>query len=368
MLSHEIYKTKKKSKSKKSRLRENLETLFSAVGIALLIRIFIIEAYRIPTGSMIPTLLKGDHLIVNKFVYGVKIPVLGWKLPGFTSPDRGDIVVFQTPTYEKVSAFKQLVNLVTFGIFKLDNTYDNPKNYIKRTIGVPGDIITIDYLSRNERVNNATKRVRYQKVTINGIELKRKFNKKVTISEGDSTNSYSQNVDVYTERNGNERYTVQYENRFPGINGAFYIPKEGDIVTMSFIPPRRPNNEYMQDIERTSSNPVTPPSVMNPGREYLLFGTVVMNINNKKTIKITGDTFNHIYNSFRNKIFPKKLIHLLMTGKQVKFAFKDNFYFMMGDNRDNSQDSRSWGLLNEDLIIGTPIMIYYPFGRMGGVN
>src|SRR5262249_32668926 len=75
-------------------LWEQLSTLGLAVLIALAIRAFVVEPYRIPSESMLPTLLVGDHLFVNKFVYGIKIPFTRVRLPGLRAPERGDVVVF----------------------------------------------------------------------------------------------------------------------------------------------------------------------------------------------------------------------------------------------------------------------------------
>ena len=75
--------------------REQVKTLLLAVAIALLVRAVVIEPFRIPSGSMYPTLLIGDHLFVNKFLYGPKIPFTDYRLPGLREPQRGDVVVFE---------------------------------------------------------------------------------------------------------------------------------------------------------------------------------------------------------------------------------------------------------------------------------
>ena len=175
-----IFKKKEKDnailhKSNKGKVRENVEVFLSAVGIALLIRIFVIEAYSIPTGSMIPNFLKSDRLIVNKFIYGVRLPIIDFKLPALTSPSRGDMVVFESPTYVPVSGFKQFLNLLTFGVLGLDNTPQNPKIFVKRTIGVPGDIISINYSETTEKHGNASVIVPSHNIVINGRRFKRKY-------------------------------------------------------------------------------------------------------------------------------------------------------------------------------------------------
>lgn len=97
-------------------LVEYARSFFPVVLIVLLLRSFLAEPFRIPSGSMMPTLLIGDFILVNKFTYGVKLPVLNTKLIEMNKPERGDIVVFRYPKNPKV-------------------------DYIKRVIGLPGDKI-----------------------------------------------------------------------------------------------------------------------------------------------------------------------------------------------------------------------------------
>ena len=76
-------------------LWEQIGTIGLAIAIALGVRAFVVEPFRIPSGSMFPTLLVGDHLFVNKFVYGARVPWLGWRLPAWRDPERGEVVVFE---------------------------------------------------------------------------------------------------------------------------------------------------------------------------------------------------------------------------------------------------------------------------------
>jgi len=108
-------KTKEKTKSN---VKEYIESIIIAILIALFIRTFIICAYKIPSRSMVETLLVGDHILVNKFLYGVKIPLLRKTIIPVANPQRGDIVVFIYPN-------------------------DRSKDFIKRVIGVGGDTIEI---------------------------------------------------------------------------------------------------------------------------------------------------------------------------------------------------------------------------------
>ncbi len=103
---------------KKSVLREYTEAFIIAILLAVFIRTFIIQAFKIPSGSMLPTLQIGDHLLVSKFYYGVKMPFTGKTLIPWHSPEHGDVVVFKYPK-------------------------DRSIDYIKRVIGVPGDTLKI---------------------------------------------------------------------------------------------------------------------------------------------------------------------------------------------------------------------------------
>ncbi len=359
MLSHEYYKTGRGNKE--SGLKDTLKTIFIAIGIALFIKIFLFEAYMVPTRSMEPGILPGDHIIVNKFYYGVKLPVLGWKLPGLSSPKKGDVIVFQTPTYKSVGAFKQFINLITFGIFSLDNTKDNPKNYVKRVIGVPGDVIKINSVSQQNNTRS---------LMVNGKIHKRKFLKKINYS----TKIGKSYAEKYTEYGPRKKYNIQFIDKGEALTGEFYVPKQGDVITLRYIGiENNAKTEVPVETETTAdgrklARPFALPKKFDPKRNYIVMGTVILTVNNKKIIKIDGGSFDSLYNNPSNRVFPKKAVYLMLKGQNVKYRFNDNYYFMMGDNRDRSEDSRIWGLLNEDLIIGSPAMVYYPFSRMGSVD
>ena len=107
-----------KEMHKKSLLREYFEAAIIAILLALFIRAFVIQAFKIPSGSMEPTLLVGDHILVNKFMYGIKIPFVNKTVIPIGTPKRGDIIVFLYPL-------------------------DKRKDFIKRLIGLPGEEIQI---------------------------------------------------------------------------------------------------------------------------------------------------------------------------------------------------------------------------------
>ena len=104
--------------AKKSTTREYVESIAVAVAIALVLRAFVVEAFKIPTGSMIPTLEVGDHIFVNKFIYGLRVPFTNAWFVQWSSPQRGDVIVFRFPP-------------------------DPSKDYIKRVVAVAGDRIAM---------------------------------------------------------------------------------------------------------------------------------------------------------------------------------------------------------------------------------
>ena len=122
------------TRPKKGKVREYAEAFAVALVIALIVRTLFLQAFKIPSGSMENTLLVGDHIFVNKFVYGYHVPFTKGRILAFTTPKRGDIVVFVFPE-------------------------DPSKDFIKRVIGTPGDVVEI----------------RQKTVYINGVPLAEKY-------------------------------------------------------------------------------------------------------------------------------------------------------------------------------------------------
>jgi len=106
------------SLKKKSVIRDWVESIIIAFLLALIIRVFIVQAFKIPTGSMRMTLIEGDLILVNKFIYGAKVPFINYRFPALHNPARGDVVVFIYPE-------------------------DKKKDFIKRLVGLPGETVEI---------------------------------------------------------------------------------------------------------------------------------------------------------------------------------------------------------------------------------
>jgi signal peptidase I len=175
---------------KKSTFREYLEALIIALIIALFIRTFVVQAFKIPSGSMESTLLIGDHIFVNKFIYGIRIPLLNKRLFAFKKPQRKDVIVFVFPE-------------------------DKSKDFIKRVVGVEGDAIEI----KNKRlyVNGELQDEPYTQFVEEGKLVSTRDNfGPVTIPEGK----------IFVEGDNRDR---SYDSRFWGFVDM------NDVIGKAFI-------------------------------------------------------------------------------------------------------------------------------------
>ncbi|MCG6935053.1 MAG: signal peptidase I [Proteobacteria bacterium] len=192
-------------------LVEYARFLFPVVLVVLILRSFVAEPFRIPSGSMLPTLEIGDFILVNKFTYGIRLPVLNTEIIDFGEPERGDVIVFRYP--------------------------ENPSiDYIKRVVGVPGDEIAY-----------------YNKVLyINGKQAKQELD-------------------------------MPYEQAFPNLK------------------------RFKEDLDGTEHDILA--NVMYPAGDFVV-------------------------------------------------TVPENSYFVMGDNRDNSRDSRYWGFVPEQNLVGKAMLVW----------
>jgi len=134
---------------RKSLIREYGEAIVIAIVLALIIRTLVVQAFTIPSGSMMDTLLVGDYILVNKFLYGPELPLTEFRVPGLREPQRGDIIVFKYPQDEK-------------------------RDFIKRIIAIPGDQIVI----------------RGHDVHVNGQRLREAYVKHTAPSPGQAGQTY----------------------------------------------------------------------------------------------------------------------------------------------------------------------------------
>ena len=220
---------------------EYARSFFPIILAVFLLRSFLVEPFKIPSGSMIPTLHVGDFILVNKFTYGIRLPIVNKKIVQLNDPQRGDVMVFHYP--------------------------ENPSvDYIKRVVGVPGDKILY----------------RDKKLYLNGV---------LQAQQADGEYNYVESGlrFVHTER--------RQETLDGHVHAMLVNPEMPDVHLESVSEfPHRENCSY--------------------------------------------------------------------TELEMRCTVPDGHYFMMGDNRDNSRDSRYWGFVPDDQVVGKAFLIWMNFGEM----
>ena len=224
-------------------------SFFPVLLVVFLLRAFVVEPFRIPSGSMLPTLEIGDFILVNKYNYGIRLPILHKKILETGDPKRGDIMVFRYPG-------------------------DNKTNYIKRVIGLPGD--TIEYRNKT--------------LFVNGFKV-------ATSADGEYT-PFSKNGRPQLHKRLSQSIPILGKPRLaePSLTAGTESADEDATVEFSIL----------HDPTRYSTR--------------------------SRTIKVPAKS-----------------------------------YFMLGDNRDHSQDSRYWGFVPDENIVGKAFFIWFHYnGNPGG--
>lgn len=329
---------------RKTRSREWIDAIAFAVVAATLIRTFFIEAYTIPTSSMEKSLLIGDFLFVSKVNYGPRAPMtpisfpfahntmpvtngksyLEWfkmpylRLPGFQKVKNNDVVVFNYP-YEN------------------DRPLDKKENYIKRCLGIAGDTILVvrqQVFINGKAAENPPKMQQFYRVKTDGSDVfNQKLIRKLDLLEGGAT----QEQNVFTIN-----LTQESKAKLAATPG---------VISIDSLPDPDPEalNGYYEYGKKFGW------TVDNFGPLYIPKAGDVIQLSDA-TYKMY-DRAIRVYEN--NPDFTEKDGHFYLGGKEItSYTFKQNYYFMMGDNRHNSADSRFWGFVPEDHIVGKALFIW----------
>jgi len=317
-----------------SQARELIEALLFAAVAALFIKTFIVEAYRIPTGSMETTLKVGDFLLVNKFIYDLKtptsIPFTNVRLPHFSlggmrSPLKGDIIVFEYPGDRD------------------EIHHDEVVQYIKRCVGVPGDTVEVRdkmlYVNGVEFMHPPGMhfRIDLPELSSSGIHLIDSGGKGGSVPLGEGFGHQLVNVEGKNSEGSN--------NPYPDVSAEEYFRQPSKF---------RLNVESKDEADMR----IFPQGAMwnhdnyGPLRVPKKGDVVTLDADGYRKWHILIRREGHTIDLVRNQV--------IVDGKPAtSYALERNYYFMMGDNRDNSEDSRFWGFVPEDNIVGQAMVVYW---------
>jgi signal peptidase I len=341
-----IRKKQDGEKKKKSAAREWVDAILFAVIAATIIRWLFLEAFTIPTPSMEKSLLVGDFLFVSKIHYGARTPktplqiplthqtIWGtnipsysdaiqlpqYRLPGLSSIKRNDVVVFNYPPEHK-------------------HPTDIKTNYIKRCVGLPGDKLEVRELNvyvNNEPVDNPEKmQYRYFLATKEIIH--------------DRVFETYNITDPLTVQGGYLVFTTQENAR---------RMEELPFITNVILDKRR---------EGQSNPAIFPGTGFNWNEDY--FGPVVIPAKgmtlqmNKENLELYDSVIMYFEGNENVRIEDDQLF---INNELVSdYTFRQNYYFMMGDNRHNSADSRFWGFVPEDHVVGKAFIIWLSLDPYG---
>lgn len=355
-------KKEKKKKKEKSEIKSWFNAILFAVVAATILRTFLIEAYTIPTSSMEKSLLIGDFLFVSKVSYGPRVPMtpiafplvhhtlpftkktpayLKWiqlnyyRMKGLGDVERNDCVVFNYPADDALHPERPI---------------DKKENYIKRCVGIPGDVIEIKntdlYVNGEPQAISEKMRNQFRYfVKTDGTLFSERTLNKYNIYEGQ-----------ILSRNGDYELMLNDES-LAAIKRFTYVKKVEKIVIDKGIKVNSPELIFPEDNFNWNLDNFGPIKIPQAGtqveidtKNIELYRRIIETYENNKLEIIDGEIY-------------------INDNLASTYTFKMDYYWMMGDNRHNSLDSRYWGFVPEDHVVGKALFIWMSWDKnKKGIN
>lgn len=351
---------------------EWVSSILFAVVAATIVHAYIMQPFTIPTSSLEKTLLVGDFLFVSKFHYGARLPMTAvsfpmthdtipvirkksylekpqipyTRIPGFQKIKRNDIVVFNWPV-DTVNAFHQ------YGDGKYHyKPVDKKSNYVKRCVGVPGDSISIvdGYVYVNGKKNDLPDRAKIQFSYL--VKTNGQLNPEMLYNRYDITDGYDYRDNIYLFPAISEESVKMLKNN-PNVEEITRFNRQDEGQWDRSVFPndsRYPwNNDFMGPVyipEKGKTVAITPESIPFYKRIIEVYEGSEMGIEN--TITQNGT-------------------EVLLNGNPItEYTFQMDYYWMMGDNRNNSEDARTWGFVPFNHVVGKPVFIWMSWDGVNG--
>ena len=386
----------------KTEAGETVSSVLFAVVVATIIHTFFIQPFTIPTSSLEKTLLVGDFLFVSKVNYGARVPqtaiafpmvhdtipvakvksyskfpqIPEMRFPGFEKPAHNDIMVFNWPV-DTIPYFRYQ------GTERFDKPLDKKSNYVKRTVGLPGDNLEIKdgVVYINNKVLDLGDRAKIQYKYI--VESSKGVDYNIFRKEG-----YTEHPRAYVIYPTNQQQIALIQDY---LLDAQKLEKGGLQILTYGIPPEKVEQSGLQFQEVLSNKLPISLTIADADkfRNSKMFdsvtkftsqseGTRIFPHNNElwtadnlgpihipakgEVVQINLETlplYKGIITDYEHNTLEVKGTSILINGKPATtYTIKQDYYYMMGDNRHNSEDSRYWGFVPADHIVGKPVFIW----------